>query len=434
MRRLSLLLLLGISLSGCSTVTGWFEDDEQKPKIEGERIAILAEKRDIVAPDSPPVPVNLPQAESPNVWLQTFGNARHVAGAIAVRPNFSERGSTAAGEGDAWEYRLVPSPVIAGDKVFAVDASGTVSAHAINDINRVIWEKTVYDGDDTLMGAGLAIARDMVIVALSDGSVVALNYPTGKEIWRRTIGTPLRSAPSVDGDAIYLISADNQLIAMDIGNGATLWQHRGILENASLMGTAVPAASSGTVIAAYTSGEIFALSSATGKPIWTDSLILPQRTAALSAFSGIGGSPVIAGSLVYTLSQNGLAAANDLRSGIRAWERPLTSTSTPWIAEDMMFVLTTSGSVIALHAPDGQVQWKADLPDTDDEDVIWSGPVLLGNALFVFSSEGTAYALDAATGKPTGTRDFIDGIVSAPAFAQDKMFILDESSTLHVFQ
>lgn len=431
LKRLSLLLVF-LPLAACDTVNDWF-DGEKKTRIEGERIAILAEKRGLDAPETPPSPVTLPEAEGFNVWLQAYGNARHQPGAIAMKPGFSEIASATAGDGEAWEYRLVPTPVVAGNKVFALDADGVVSAHSIRDIDTVLWTAEVYDGDEELVSGGLAIARDMLIVALSDGTVAALNYPTGREIWRRTIGSPLRSAPSVDRDALYLISADNQLIAMDVTTGTILWQHRGILENASLLGTAIPAASEGTIIATYSSGEVFALTAATGKPIWNDSLILPQRTAALNAFSGIGGSPVIAGSLVYTLSQNGLAAANDIRTGIRAWERPLTSTTTPWVAGDMLYALSSTGSVVALYGKDGQVAWKADIP-TGEEEILWNGPVVIGNAVFVFSSEGVAYALDAATGKPVGERDFADGAVSPPAFAQGIMFVLDASSTLHAYR
>lgn len=432
LRSIAVLLVLSMGLSACSTVSGWFDEDKEKTKIEGERIAILSEKRGLEAPENP-TPIELPEASLPNVWLQAFSNARHVAGAIGISGDFSEKATATVGDGEDWAYRLVPAPVIAGNKVFAIDAEGVVSAHSTNDVSHIVWKKDIYDGDDSLMSAGLAIAQDQLIVALSDGTVVALNYPTGHELWRRQLGTPIRSAPAIDNNTVYLVSADNQLVAMDAATGSTLWQHRGILENASLLGTVVPAAAGGVVIAAYTSGEVFALSGSSGKPIWSDSLVLPQRTAALSAFSGIGGSPVISGSLVYTLSQNGLAAANDVRTGIRAWERPITSYNTPWVAGDDMFVLT-DGSVVAIHAIDGQIAWKSDLPADDDKDTVWSGPVLIGKEIYVFSSAGTAYALDAATGKQVAQKDFISSVVSTPAFAQGKMFVVDESSTLHVFQ
>lgn len=425
-----------LSLAGCDTVDEWLGSDEPEQKISGERIAILSDKQGIAAAETADIPVNLSAAEVPNVWLQFRGNARHQMEPIKLAGDFSEIQSATAGEGEDWVYRLVPSPVIAGGKVFSIDASGVVSAHALSDVSNKIWEKDLIDEDEALVSAGLAIYQELLLVTLSDGEVIALHYPTGQERWRKNLGSPLRNAPSVDKGRLFIITADNQLFTLDANSGKILWQHRGILESASLLGTVVPAAANDTVIAAYTSGEIYALSMISGKPLWMDSLILPQRTAALSAFSGIGGSPVIGtNNLVYTLSQNGLAAANDVRTGTRAWERPITSFTTPWLSGDQLYIVTSDGQVAAVYAPDGRVQWKAALPKEDDENPpVWSGPYLIGKGLYIFSSDGKAYVISAETGKAEATYDFVDGIVSAPAFAQGKMFILDEFATLHVFQ
>ena len=63
---------------------------------------------------------------------------------------------------------------------------------------------------------------------------------------------------------IFVVTIANELFALDIRDGRTLWEHSGLSETAGLVGGAAPAVDAGIVVAPFTSGEIVALMGPSG--------------------------------------------------------------------------------------------------------------------------------------------------------------------------
>src|SRR3546814_19907623 len=64
----------------------------------------------------------------------------------------------------------------------------------------------------------------------SDGSVIWKGKPTG----------PLRGAPTIAFGGVYVITQDNQILALNAANGAVQWQATASLESGSVCGAASP--------------------------------------------------------------------------------------------------------------------------------------------------------------------------------------------------
>ncbi len=430
MRRMVLLLAAITACSACSML-----DEEKKEKLSGERISILSDMGKLSPNDSlDDTPVVLPEAVAPQHWPQAGGNIRHYTGHVKLVKNFARESTTEAGDGADWPSSLVAGPVTSDDAVFSMDAAGTVSARALKGLSPTLWSTDIGADDESgAIGGGLAYESGRLFVTHATGAVVCLDAKNGKTLWTRALKTPLRSAPATVPGKVLVITVDSQLFALDAATGDILWQHRGIQETASLLGTVIPAADSGRVVVAYPSGEIYALSLRDGDVLWTDVLILPRRTSALGSFTGVGGNPVIAGGIVYTVSLNGILAANDLTSGLRIWEQPIASHSMPWVSGDFLFIVTTSRQLVCIYRRDGRIKWVSDLPASDDPETL-SGPYLINNLAVVLGSSGVYYAFDPLSGAVQGTRDFISGSISAPAFADGMMLIIDQSATLHAYE
>lgn len=407
---------------------------EKEKRLEGDRIAILSDIGKLSPSDSlENIPVELPEAIAPESWPQAGGNMRHHTGHVKLASDLSREITTDAGNGHDWPSSLVAAPVTSSDAVYTMDAQNIVTARATN-LSHTLWHAELNgDNDNDAIGGGLAYESGRLFVTLAAGKVVALDAKTGQKEWSRSLKTPLRSAPAVLPGMVLVITIDSQLFALDAATGEILWRHRGIQETASLLGTVIPAVDEGRVVVAYPSGEIYALSLRDGDVLWTDSLILPRRTTALGSFTGVGGDPVISNGIVYTVSQNGLLAANDLTSGLRIWEQPVASHSTPWVSGNFLYVVTTARQLVAIYRKDGRIKWVSDLPTHDGAEAL-NGPYLINGRVLVLGSSGDYYAFDAASGKLQGTRDFISGAVSAVAFTGGKMFICDQSATLHIYE
>ena len=60
------------------------------------------------------------------------------------------------------------------------------------------------------------MANGVVYMASNDGSVFALDARTGGELWRRFIGDPVGSSPTVADGVVYIGSEDNYVYAFSL--------------------------------------------------------------------------------------------------------------------------------------------------------------------------------------------------------------------------
>ena len=118
------------------------------------------------------------------------------------------------------------------------------------------------------------------------------------------------------------------------------------------------------MIAAYASGEVVALSLASGQQLWSETVLRPRRTLAIGAIADIVGDPVIAGDRVFVAGASGEMAAFDLERGVREWTADVTSTQTPWVAGNFIFVLTERNELVCMVDQGGRIRWVSPLADT----------------------------------------------------------------------
>ncbi len=437
---LALLALLALTLvSGCDSMPSWMGGrKEEKPKLPGERVAALPVDIGLL-PDATAklAPVKLPPVYANPEWPQSGGFLKAAQGNLAGSA-FSTSTESDVGEGSDFEHMLLPKPVIGGGSVFAMDAAGHISAHDITDIRKQRWHgKGVADEDDTQsLGGGLAYDQGRVYAVSGRGVVAAYDATTGQELWHKALRLPFISPPRVDGGKLYVVTLDNQLYAINAVNGDVLWNHRGISETAGIMNSISPVLSGGTLIVPYSSGELYGLSAAEGREIWTTSLTTGARTQATGTFADIGGDPVIDGDVLYAVSSGGSLVAFYLPNGQRLWERPIASLNTPWLAGDDLYVLTTDQTVVSVLKKNGNIRWATRLPAYENPEekkkpIAWRGPVMVDGKLAVISATGKMMMLSATDGQILVTQDIPGDINTPPVVAQGTMFLLGKNATLY---
>ena len=301
----------------------------------------------------------------------------------------------------------------------------------------VLWEydPRVPDDDDEAFGGGIAYENGVLYVSTGSADVVSLDAETGKERWRKRMSGPMRAAPAVADGRVFVVTIDNQLFALNGETGERLWSHAGISEIAGLLGGASPAIAVGTVVVPYSSGEIFSLRVENGRPLWSDNLSSSQRLDALSTLADIRGMPVIDRGTVYAVSHSGRMVAIDLRSGTRAWEKPIGGVEMPWVAGEFIYLLTNESQLVRLTRRGGRVRWVRDLPqfeepDDRDDPIKWSGPALAGDRLIITGSHGEAWSVSPYTGKVLGRIDLSEEIFLPPVVADGTLYFLTEDGDL----
>src|SRR3712207_1640092 len=65
-----------------------------------------------------------------------------------------------------------------------------------------------------LFGGGVSYANGRLYATNGLGDAAAFDATNGTEIWRVRPGGPLRGAPTIANDSVYVVSQDNQLYAL----------------------------------------------------------------------------------------------------------------------------------------------------------------------------------------------------------------------------
>jgi outer membrane protein assembly factor BamB len=437
------LLAMTIGLTACSSLPSWMGGEKRHiERLPGDRLAVLPPSQNFVA-DSAVLATTFvlpPPIDNVN-WPQHTGVLTATTGNIAFAGTLENRISAKIGDGEKFDRPLVPGPVVTNNVVFAMDAVGKISAHDAANIDNKRWESAGVSEEDepNVLGGGLAVSEGKLFATSGRGVIAAFDATSGKELWKKSLRTPFRSAPRIADNKLLAITTDSQLFAFNSENGEVLWSHRGIGETASLMNSVSPAVSGGDVIVPYASGEIYSLSAADGNQLWSDSLAAPGRTLASSSFSGIGGDPVVDGDFVFAVSSSGKLAVFALATGQKIWEKPISAINTPWVAGDYLFVLTSDNNLICFVKYTGAVRWSVKLPSYENEaekedSILWRGPILLVGKLIVVGSQGEMKIINAADGKILDTKDIPEGIITAPVVAGGRVYLVGQDATLYSLQ
>ena len=433
----SLLFLAAIVLTGCDNYFG----QNKAPSLSGKRISILIQQRSI-EPDSSAAghKIVLPAPTPNNDWPQAGGYANHAMHHMRIGKALQERWSISVGRGTNDEERLMAQPIVAGNTLFSMDSETIVSAYNLKD-GAEIWsvELTPKEEDDDHVNGGLAYENGKVFATTGFGQVVAVAAKTGKVLWRRNVGAPVRSAPTARGNRVFTVTVTNKLFALNGETGAVLWSHSGIEEAINLLGGSSPAVDSGVVIAPYSSGELFALKVENGQELWADSLAGTRRGAISSALGTIRGRPIIDYGIVFAISNSGQFAAINLRTGRRIWERPVGGIESPWIAGDYLFVISNNTDLLALGRLNGRIYWVMALPEWEDPEdregkITWTGPILASDRLIVAGSSGEALSVSPYSGKVLGKVEMLDSVSISPIVVQDSLLFLSDDAELVAYR
>jgi len=291
----------------------------------------------------------------------------------------------------------------------------------------------------SLFGGGVAFEGERVYATNGLGFVAALDARNGGVIWQVRPGGPLRGAPSVSGDTLYVVSQDNQIYSLKTADGTTNWSNTAALEIAGVFGTGSPAVAQGTVVAGFSSGELNAYRYENGRLVWQDALSRTSITTSVASLSDIDANAVIDNGQVFAIGQGGRMVALELITGQRLWEVNIAGISTPWVAGDWIFVVTDDSRLIAVARATGKARWINQLPRFQREkskrgQISYLGPVLAGGRLILVGSNGTLINFDPATGNFQSQTTLGVPITLAPVVSNSTLYVLDDDGRLHAFR
>ena len=437
-RQVTAISIAAALLAGCGVVGG----ARPKTPVVGERVSVLSTDPDVrVDAATAALPFSLPPAAVNENWNQPGGTPSKSAGHPALGATLAQAWNVSIGQGSSLDQRLAAPPVVAGGTVYTIDTSATVRAFdaATGGQRWAVQFGTERGNNSSLFGGGVAVEGDRVFATNGLGFVAGLNTANGAQLWQVRPGGPLRGAPTVAGDTLYVMSQDNQLYSLKTADGATNWSATAAVEIAGVFGTAAPAFERGTVVAGFSSGELNAYRFENGRLVWQDALARTSISTSVATLSDIDASPVIDNGQVFALGQGGRMVALDLISGQRIWELNLAGIATPWIAGDWLFAVTDDAKVMAISRNNGKIRWINQLPAFENakarrNPISYVGPVLAGGRLILAGDNGALINLDPATGAYQSQTNIGAPVTQPPVVANNTLYLLDDRGRLRAYR
>jgi outer membrane protein assembly factor BamB len=429
-------LLLSLVLSGCSDslpslpkISDLNPFAKKQEPLPGTRIPIMPAQdkvggAELAAADKAIV---LPAPHVNDSWTQPGGQPNNAPGHLALAGAVKPVWTADAGTGSNSRGRLTATPVVYDGRVYTLDAAAQVTAFATSGGSSV-WRSALapeWAKDVEGYGGGLAIDNGRLYAATGFGTVAALDPKTGRKMWEKSLGVPIRASPTAADDKVFVVTTEATVFALAGSDGSELWTFRGLPEKTSIISNPSPAVDAGIVVVPYPSGDLVALKATDGSTLWSESLARTRTVSSMASLSDAA-RPAIDNGTVYAVGHAGRLIATQARNGERLWSLSVPGLQAPSVVGDYLFVVDTSGQLLAITRRDGKLVWSVKLPGGG----MWSGPTLAGGFVWVTSNKGTLAGVDPGTGRVISQQDLGAPIYVAPVVAGGRMYVLTDKARL----
>lgn len=291
----------------------------------------------------------------------TGGGLAATAEVVVATTGFGTVSALDAATGDVfWTQDLdagaTASPTVVGDLVYVVARDSRAWAIDLSS-GRVRW---TLNGTPSVQGfdggAGAAVTPDIAIFPFASGEVLAAFPQGGLRRWSTVVtGERLGSAaatvsdissdPVIDGSVVYAGNVSGRIAALSLGNGERIWT--------ATEGAVSPVwPAGGSVFAVSDIGELLRLSASDGTVLWRVALPgfvedRPPRRKTRYAHYG----PVLAGGRLIVASSDGLIRQFDPQTGalLGTVDLPGGAAANPVVAGGVLYVVSQRGQLVAFR-------------------------------------------------------------------------------------
>ncbi len=328
----------------------------------------------------------------------------------------------------AWNVKLgeVAFPLevnVQGGTVTLAGTEGTVVAlDALS--GRELWRTSV----GAPLSAGVGSDGKVAAVVTTGNELVALQ--AGKEIWRQKLNAQTFTAPFVAGGRVFLLAADRSVSAFDGQSGRRLWTQPRPGEPLVLSQDGVLMAVGDTLVVGL-SGRLVGMNPSNGSVRWEAPIAAPRGTNDVERLVDLVGRTSRVGDVVCARAFQASVGCVDTSRGAVVWSKP--SVGFEGVAGDdrLVFGSEGDGKVVAWRRTDGNPAWSTDRLKYR----VLTAPLAVGRSVAVGDNTGLLHFLSREDGSPL-TRLSTDGspIAAAPVLAGDTVVVVTRNGGIFGFQ
>ena len=307
--------------------------------------------------------------------------------------------------GNRAAYRL--RPLMAGDFMYSIDTSGTIS-YIDPKIGRRLW----YFETGLSAITGLGGNPNLIIATSQDGHIQAYIPAESTNLqllWETQIDSEIRSTPIVDLDQVFVRSVDGKLRSMAASDGSQQWMVSRRVPPLSLTGTSQPVVLNDRVISGFDDGKLAAFDRATGQVIWESTVSYPSGRTEVERLVDVDAQFVLRDGVIYAVSFQGRLVAIQAVSGDLLWTREFSSFQSIEIDNSAIYLSSDDSHLWSIDRRTGTAFWKQDVLHARRI----TAPTVIGENLVVADLEGYLHWFRKSDGKligrirPTSERNFV---------------------------
>lgn len=392
-KRVATLVLMGVALSGCSTVKGWFagKDAEAKKALEPAELVKFE-----------------PTIKVDRIWSTNLGKGEK---RIGVRQG----------------------PVVADGRVYAAAITGGV--HALDlQTGKTVWTyepAKVKKKPKLRLSGGPGVGEGLVVIGTLDGQVIALDANDGTEKWRAKVPGEVIAAPAVGQGIVFVRTNDGRVTAFDAGNGTQKWFNPRELPALTVRGNAPVVAGPGVLFIGNDDGSVAALAMQDGRTVWDQMVANGEGRTELERMSDVDGAPVLEGNTLFVSSFKNQTMAIEGPTGRPLWARDHGGAGGLALTSGNVFVTDNKGGVFGLDKASGTAMWS----QTGLARRSLTGPVVQGDYVVVGDYKGYLHWLRTDNGEFAGrAKSGGDALLAQPVVADGILLVQNVDGKLTAFR
>lgn len=329
--------------------------------------------------------------------------------------------SARVGSGFGEKYHQF-APASDGVRIYANDAEGTVAAFDLA-TGKKVWEVEL----EMALGSGIGVGPSTAVVVTESGMVIALDSSNGQELWRRQVSSEAVAPAQLNRELVVVQLVNGKVTALEINSGEHRWTYDSQVPSLSLRGTSAPIVAADVTFAGFASGKLTALTNTNGTMLWEQRVAEPRGRSELERMVDIDGRPLLANQMLYVSSYQGrLVAINPYDAQIQ-WARDSSSYRTPAAGFGNVYVVEANDHVQAYDARSSASVWSQ--PALENRRV--SAPAVLGNNLVVGDIEGYLHFMSQVDGHFVARyRADSEGVVGDMLAINDVLYVLGNDGRL----
>ena len=305
-------------------------------------------------------------------------------------------------------------------------------------------------------------------VANDDGSVVALEAASGRELWRGEVGaklsagvgsdgryaavvtrsnelvvldagtvtwrqkleSPVATAPFVAGERVFVVGIDRIVHAFDVLDGRRLWTLKRPGDALTLAQTGVLAAYKDTLLVGQ-GPRLLGLDPLKGTVRWDTALTTPRGTNEVERLADLVGPPARSGSVYCMRSFQNATGCIDAERGTLKWVQNGGGAEAVGGSDEYVFAADGSDRITTRKRASGESAWTSELLLNR----ALSAPVALGTTVVFGDFEGYLHFLSQEDGKPL-LRLPTDGsrIAVPPVLSGNTLLVVTRNGGLFAFR